>query len=909
MKVRRADGIDKVVLAGVVLATLFAALVLRPKKSDEPHELESVVVGDAKYKLDFRDGRILVSDAKRGGEVSLEATVLVDGTVRPLAGPTSGTDTARVVEVSAGPVKVKVSVRLERGLLRARVLDTDLLAPHTVELRLATAPASGVWVPGSGELVSGDAVTANAAIFEGPSHPLVLAAPFGARITLEPTPSPVTAEDASLALDDDAGPFPDAGPTSDGGDDGGDDEPGDPHTARARLVVTTDRNAAPLALAPATTPEDAGAKLDASAAKTRAPDASAKDASSDASADASADSGNDPADDPDAGDPDDESRGDEGEGLEGDAGQVSAPVLAATGKKKARTELVVFLGATPEATYGQLFRLLGQRVARVNGRVTGSRGGAVLYGVDDTGRAQVRAELGPEGTFDVLAPTAVDKWYAREGTSASAPTRFPPGTGWPLVLDMSPGGELEVHVIDEDTKERVPARLWVHGIEGTLDPSFGPDFRASGAGPLVDVLGGDLTTPVPKGRYRVQATHGLEWTIDAKTIDVTSGKRTTVDLALRHVVPTPHLIGCDLHVHARPSFDSLVSVEDRVTTLVTAGVEFAVPTEHNLVGDYGPTIQALSLGKRFASVTGVEVTTFGPRYGHFGVFPYPVDQKVPPYKQARAGQMFEAARKGDPTRVVQVNHPRLPKGIGYFTIVGFDPKSGVIPTRMRSDFDTIEVYNGYEIQNPAQVETVLKDWLSLLAHGHRYAATGSSDSHTVQYNWAGYPRTLARTEDPAGGAPGHPPDPKAVVAAIKAGRSIVTSGPVIELTVENGRPGDEVTMPAERESTTAHVVVRAAPWVDVTDIELVVDGRTFFRKAIESRPTGVGREPGTLAEAEKRAVRFESDITLALTPGTHFVVAAARGARKADDVLPFMPFQPMGFTNPVWVTRPVRNGP
>lgn len=901
---RRREGLDKVVLAGVVLATLFAALVLRPKKSDGPAELEAVVVGDAKYKLDFRDGRILVSDAKRGGQVSLEATVLVDGTVRPLAGTTSGTDTARVVEVSAGAVKVKVSVRLEGGLLRVRVLDTEALAPHAVELRLATTPASSVWVPGAGELASGDAVVANAAIFEGPSHPLVVAAPFGARIALEPSHDSPASEDASLALDDDGGAFPDAG---DAGDASDDDEPGERAPGRARLVVTTDRTAVPPPISHE--PEDAGAtKLDASSPKGRASSAP-QDASLDAAKGASGDASNEAIDDLDAGDPDDDTRDDERASLEGDAGPSAAPVLAATGKKKARTELVVFLGASPEGTYGQLFRLLGQRVARVHGRVTGSNGRAVLYGVDDTGHPQVRAELGPEGTFDVLAPLSVDKWLAREGAAASTPSRFPPGTGWPLVLDMSPGGELEVRVTDEDTKERVPSRLWVHGVEGTLDPSFGPDFRASGAGPLVDVLDGELKTPVPKGRYRVEATHGLEWTIDAKTVDVTSGKRTTVDLSLRHVVPTPHLIGCDLHVHARPSFDSLVSVEDRVTTLVTAGVEFAVPTEHNIVGDYGPTIQALSLGKRFTSVTGVEVTTFGPRYGHFGVFPYPVDQKVPPYRQVRAGQMFEAARKGDPARVVQVNHPRLPKGIGYFTIVGFDPKSGVIPTRMRSDFDTIEVYNGYEIQNPAQVETVLKDWLSLLAHGHKYAATGSSDSHTVQYNWAGYPRTLVRIEDPSGGAPGHPPDPKGVVAAIKAGRSIVTSGPVIELTVEGGRPGDDVTLPADRESTTAHLVVRAAPWVDVTDVELLVDGRTFFRKAVESRPTGVGREPGTLAEAQARSVRFESDVTLPLAAGTHFVVAAARGARKADDVLPFMPFQPMGFTNPVWVTRPVRNSP
>ena len=31
--------------------------------------------------------------------------------------------------------------------------------------------------------------------------------------------------------------------------------------------------------------------------------------------------------------------------------------------------------------------------------------------------------------------------------------------------------------------------------------------------------------------------------------------------------------------------------------------------------------------------------------------------------------------------------------------------------------------------------------------------------------------------------------------------------------------------------------------------------------------------------------------------------AYALGARKLDDVLPFMPMVPMGFTNPVWVTR------
>jgi hypothetical protein len=34
-----------------------------------------------------------------------------------------------------------------------------------------------------------------------------------------------------------------------------------------------------------------------------------------------------------------------------------------------------------------------------------------------------------------------------------------------------------------------------------------------------------------------------------------------------------------------------------------------------------------------------------------------------------------------------------------------------------------------------------------------------------------------------------------------------------------------------------------------------------------------------------------------------WVVFVARGERNLDDVLPFMPIMPLGFTNPVFVTR------
>src|SRR5262249_22742664 len=159
------------------------------------------------------------------------------------------------------------------------------------------------------------------------------------------------------------------------------------------------------------------------------------------------------------------------------------------------------------------------------------------------------------------------------------------------------------------------------------------------------------------------ATKGIEWSIDAKTIDVVSGHSLSVDLALRHVVPTPGVVGCDLHVHARPSFDSPVVAEDRVLSLVSSGIDFAVPTEHNLVGDYAPAITSPDVGREFAPVSGVEITTYAPRFGHFGLFPFPPSEKPPPYRGTNIGAIFKAAKRTDPNRVLQVNHPRLPKGI------------------------------------------------------------------------------------------------------------------------------------------------------------------------------------------------------------------------------------------------------
>ena len=553
---------------------------------------------------------------------------------------------------------------------------------------------------------------------------------------------------------------------------------------------------------------------------------------------------------------------------------------------------------------GALYRLAGEHALHVRGEVTGSVHAARVYGLDASGAPVVRIDTDPNGHFAFSVPATVVEWYATLGSSlTSTPVRWKPGSSTDLKLDIAPGGTLRLRVTDPDTKRPLTARIIVRGEDSTLDPSFGPDYRATGAGPLIDALRGELETPLPEGHYRVLATKGIEWSIDARSIVILPGHTAVVELSPRHVVPSDGVINCDLHVHARPSFDSPVTPEDRVLSLVAAGIDFAVPTEHNLVGDYAPSLAALDLSRQLSTVTGIEVTTYSPRFGHFGVFPYPKGP-VPPFRATTAAQVFAAAHR-DPARVLQINHPRLSKGIGYFDIVHFDPKGQRPPNGMRTDFDTIEVYNGFDGNEPGRVDAVLQDWFALLNEGFHYVATGSSDSHRVQYQWAGYPRTMVSVPvtapvDEAAGV-----DPLAVVAALKKGHAFVTSGPIVGREVDGAHAGDEV--PAMDGRVRAHVTVRAAPWIDVTSLDIVVSGRVVQTIAIPKRLTTTGPEPGSLAEAQLRTLRLEETVNIDVGATDGWMLLVARGERKLDDVLPSMPVTPMAFTNPVWLLHDPAN--
>ncbi len=510
--------------------------------------------------------------------------------------------------------------------------------------------------------------------------------------------------------------------------------------------------------------------------------------------------------------------------------------------------------------------------------------------LDDDGRAIGVGLAGPDGVVECLSLGAPRRALAMlgDGVVGEAVTL---GDGL-AALRAPSHARLEVAVTDHDTGARLPSRIVVRGVDGTPDPTFGAPDRATGAGPIFDADEGAVSSALLPGKYRVYATHGVEWSADAVDVVARAGEVARVGLALRHVVETPGWISADLHVHSRGGFDSLVSLEDRVRSLLAAGVDFAAATEHNRVGSYASAV--MPAASRLAWTAAVEVTTVNPLRGHFNVIPWD-DPKVPKYQQTTLGALIDDVRRRAPESIVQVNHPRLDGRLGYFLASHVDPRTEQGRRALPRDFDALEVYNGFELDDPARVDAVLRDYLALVEAGRDIAATGSSDSHSVQYVGCGYPRTYLRAEAA---------DRANVVAAIKQGRTFATSGPLAWLRAGEASFGD--TLPRQGEGAKVRVVVAQAPWLALRAVELYAGGQKVWERAL-GREASIGLPKGTLDEARAASVALDEEITVTPPPGARALVLVVRGAPSGGQARGTLDFTPLAISSPVWLsTAPSR---
>ncbi len=456
---------------------------------------------------------------------------------------------------------------------------------------------------------------------------------------------------------------------------------------------------------------------------------------------------------------------------------------------------------------------------------------------------------------------------------------------------------LRFEILDESERP-MPGRLTFVGDDGPGATVFtNPAARPHDLAVRKDVvytLAGRGAITVPPGRYEIYASRGIEWSLDRVELVLEEGREHAWTANLRHEVDTSNWVSGDFHLHTLTySGHGDSNLEERIISLVGEGVEFAVATDHNHHTDYGPTIESLGARGHLQHVTGNEVST---PIGHFNAFPLEPDHPVPDPGARSAMTLFRSIRQ-EPNRygvvpIVQLNHPRW-RRIDYFGRTGLDPVTARTPSSSFSyEFDSLEVFNandgwGYYDADTTDrpvgsgVHSVLQDWFNLLNQGRRYAAVGNSDSHTVHYEFAGYPRNYvwSTAAEPRG------IDVKDVVEAIRGGRVFTTIGPFVEFSVDGKRMGRLVRTYAG--AVDVHVRVRAASWIDCDRVKIVVNGEVVQE----------------LEVADQRYVeRFDERISIELDRDSWIAVLV-----EGDDSLePIVQGRqraivPLAVTNPVWV--------
>jgi hypothetical protein len=575
--------------------------------------------------------------------------------------------------------------------------------------------------------------------------------------------------------------------------------------------------------------------------------------------------------------------------------QIAAmgPLTIAHGATKSYSRRLVVAAPDFGALETEIARLQGKSTGSLSGEVRDTVGNAIAgalvtiraKGVDTDGDGKddvvTRARTGATGTFAAEIPggdyTAITSAPMQADT---APLTFSlhAGKTGQLLIEVPANGTVVFSATDSADGSSIPAKLTL--VDGAGNIATRALANAGATGSVVAL----------PGAYTAWISRGPEWSRAQVPVTVTAGGTATIPpAALTRVVDTTGFVAGDYHLHTVQSRDSPVPLDTRVLSLAAEGLEYVASTDHDRATDYAPSIAALGLAGKIASVVGDEVSL--PLYGHFNAYPMPAGDAATRTddgtkvwfdigtKTRLDGVAIAAKLRALPgDRILQMNHPRSNQG--YMRSIAYDPASGTGTETVATGFDTIEVNS--EI-SPTAGNTIL-DWFSFLKQGHRMTAVGVSDSHQI---WnPGYPRTLVQvgTDDPSAVTEAQ------FVAAMRAGHVSVSAGPFVVLTGSTGGAvtaamGDTLGATAGG-TVTLHVHVEAPDWAAYDSLELYANGALVSATPLVPPLSGG---------------KYTTDLDLPVSPAADsFYMVIVKGP---GSLYPVNGSSVFAYTNPIFVDR------
>jgi hypothetical protein len=355
----------------------------------------------------------------------------------------------------------------------------------------------------------------------------------------------------------------------------------------------------------------------------------------------------------------------------------------------------------------------------------------------------------------------------------------------------------------------------------------------------------------------------------------------------------------DLHNHTTASNDSIADTLGRVVGIAAAGVEFAPATEHNRISTFAPSIASAGLTPFLASAGSIELSGRpGPgALNHQNAFPVTVAEHTqgngaPRTDRDPAVQIGRLFRLDDSAaKFVQQNHPDIPWL--YFDRDRDGRRDGGFGTRPFTH--AIEVNRSIarllaDLESPGSNPGPAFRWLQMLNQGDRIFATANSDAHVTKHNNGTiFTYIQSEVDDPAR------LDPRALAAAARAGRMVLSNGPFLDVALDGIPPGSDLPAPG-RARLRLSVRVWCAPQFDVDRVQVLINGRpeptlNFTRHAETS---GFLETP--------RALRFEGAIPIVLKADAHvIVIAAGIHSQLGPSAGPFANQPPTAVSNPIFV--------
>jgi hypothetical protein len=419
----------------------------------------------------------------------------------------------------------------------------------------------------------------------------------------------------------------------------------------------------------------------------------------------------------------------------------------------------------------------------------------------------------------------------------------------------TPTMRVAVEVVDATTGEPLPARVRFRAADGRYLPPLGHRDEVNIG--LNEDTGADLALghetyayvpgrfpiDLPVGRVEVEVVHGFDRRPLRRTLELGGGRAPLrLPLEAAGAPADPRWIAVDTHVHfISPTSALLQARAEGVAIANLLATQWG--DHHTSITDLPAAVVADPSG-RHQVVMGSENRQN--MLGHIGLLGahdavLPMASAGPP--EARLGDALawlmrdwaDAAHAQDGLAVA-VHFP-LP-----YAEVAADIVAGRI--------DAVEL----QALTPGADGPSIREWYRYLACGFRLPVVGGTDKMSAEIP-LGAIRTYARLETD------EPPSFGAWARAVKAGRTYVSSGAVVDLRVDCREPGDVIAL--SRTGGTVEVRAEASSAQPVIDgLELVHDG------VVIASTSGRGVDRLSLAERVRvdrsgwLAVRVRSDATI-----------------------------------------------